>query len=89
MREVETLAEWAGGARRFTAKLPGPRQGQAILVQTADLRIVGAADRRLPDQPAVVRDSAAIALLITSGSAHQSAMTIQHASNRMIHTIGP
>ena len=45
VREVETLAEWAGGARRFTAKLPGPRQGQAILVQTADLRIVGAADQ--------------------------------------------
>jgi hypothetical protein len=44
VREVETLAEWDGAARRFTAKPPGPGQGQAIIVQSADLRIVGAAD---------------------------------------------
>ena len=44
VREVETLAEWDGTARRFTVKPPGPGQGQAILVQSADLRILGAAD---------------------------------------------
>ena len=44
VREVETLAEWDGAARRFTAKPPGPGQGQVILVQSPDLRILGAAD---------------------------------------------
>ena len=44
VREVETLADWDGAARRFTAKPPGPGQGQVILVQSADLRILGAAD---------------------------------------------
>src|SRR4051794_25203459 len=48
VRDVETLGEWAGTARRFTLKPPGPGQGQAILVQSADLgipgRILGAAD---------------------------------------------
>ncbi|HME20322.1 MAG TPA: DUF1223 domain-containing protein [Acetobacteraceae bacterium] len=43
-REVEALAEWDGGARRLTAKPPGPGQGLAIIVQSADLRILGAAD---------------------------------------------
>lgn len=44
VREVETLAEWDGAARRFLTKLPGPGQGQVILVQSADLRVLGAAD---------------------------------------------
>ena len=44
-REVETLGEWDGAARRFTVKSPGPTQGQVILVQSADLRIIGAADQ--------------------------------------------
>jgi hypothetical protein len=44
VREVETLGEWDGSARRFAAKAPGPGQGQVILVQSADLRVVGAAD---------------------------------------------
>ena len=44
VREVETLAEWDGTARRLAAKLPGPGQGQAVIVQATDLRILGAAD---------------------------------------------
>ena len=44
VREVETLGEWDGAARRLTAKPPGPRQGQVILVQSPDLRVLGAAD---------------------------------------------
>ena len=44
VREVETLAEWDGAARRFTAKPPAPGRARSILVQSADLRIVGAAD---------------------------------------------
>ena len=44
-REAETLGNWDGAARRFTVKAPGPTQGQVILVQSADLRIVGAADQ--------------------------------------------
>jgi hypothetical protein len=46
VRDVEILAEWDGTARRFTARLPESGQGQAILVQSAELRIVGAADLR-------------------------------------------
>jgi hypothetical protein len=44
VREVETLADWDGTARRLAAKPPGPVQGLAIIVQSADLRILGAAD---------------------------------------------
>ena len=42
---VEILGEWDGSARRFAAKAPGPGQGQVILVQSADLRVVGAAEQ--------------------------------------------
>ena len=45
VREVETLGEWDGSARRFATKAPGPGQGQVILVQSADLRVVGAIDQ--------------------------------------------
>ena len=45
VREVESLGEWDGGARRFMARVPGPAQGQVILVQSADLRVQGAADQ--------------------------------------------
>jgi hypothetical protein len=45
VREVECLGEWDGGARRFTARAPGPGQGQVVLVQSADLRVRGAADQ--------------------------------------------
>ena len=44
VRAVETLGEWDGSARHFTAKPAGPGQGQAILLQTADFRVIGAAD---------------------------------------------
>jgi hypothetical protein len=45
VREAELLGEWDGSARRFTMKPPGPGQGQVVLVQTADLRVIGAADQ--------------------------------------------
>jgi hypothetical protein len=45
VREVEILGEWDGSAHRFAVKAPGPGQGQVILVQSADLRVVGAAEQ--------------------------------------------
>jgi hypothetical protein len=45
VREAELLGEWDGSGRRFTMKPPGPGQGQVVLVQTADLRVIGAADQ--------------------------------------------
>ena len=45
VREVETLGEWDGSPRRLTAGHPGPGQGLVILVQSVDLRIVGAAEQ--------------------------------------------
>jgi hypothetical protein len=45
VREVESLGEWDGGARRFAVKPPGPAQGQVVMVQSLDLRILGAADQ--------------------------------------------
>jgi hypothetical protein len=44
VREVETLADWDGTARRLAVRPPGPAQGLTIIVQSADLRILGAAD---------------------------------------------
>ncbi|HEY2618394.1 MAG TPA: DUF1223 domain-containing protein [Acetobacteraceae bacterium] len=44
VREVETLAELDGTTRRLTARPPGSGQGLAILVQSADQRILGAAN---------------------------------------------
>jgi len=44
VRAVETVGEWDGTARRFTSGKAGPGQGQAILVQSTDLHILGAAD---------------------------------------------
>jgi hypothetical protein len=46
VREVEVLGEWEGAtAHRFTTRQPAAGQGQAILVQSADLRVIGAADQ--------------------------------------------
>ena len=45
VRQVDVLGEWDGAPRHFTAPPPASGQGQVILVQTADLRIVGAANR--------------------------------------------
>jgi hypothetical protein len=44
VREVETLADWGDNARRITARPAGRDQGLVILVQSADLQIVGGAD---------------------------------------------
>jgi hypothetical protein len=44
VRQVDVLGDWDGAARSFDVPPPGPGQGQVILLQTADLRIVGAAD---------------------------------------------
>jgi hypothetical protein len=46
VREFETLADWDGAAPSLSIKPPGPGQGLAILVQSADLRMLGAADLR-------------------------------------------
>jgi hypothetical protein len=46
VREVEILADWNGAARRLTTRPPGAGQGQVILVQSAELRVLGAADLR-------------------------------------------
>jgi hypothetical protein len=45
VRQVDVLGEWDGTARSFATSLAGASQGQVILVQTADLRVVGAADQ--------------------------------------------
>jgi hypothetical protein len=42
VREVETLTDWGDTARRITAKPAARDQGLVILVQSAELRIVGA-----------------------------------------------
>jgi hypothetical protein len=51
VRQADVLGEWDGTPRHFRVIPPGPGQGQVILVQTAALRIVGAADRRAAPQP--------------------------------------
>jgi hypothetical protein len=45
VRQVDVLGEWDGVPRHFAVPPPGSGQGQVILVQTADLRVVGAAHR--------------------------------------------
>jgi hypothetical protein len=44
VREVETLAEWDGAARRLFARPATPGQGLAVLVQSGDMRVIGAAN---------------------------------------------
>lgn len=44
VRSVETLAEWEAGSRSFKMPAAEPGQGVAVVVQSADLRVVGAAD---------------------------------------------
>jgi hypothetical protein len=44
VRAVDTLAEWDGAARRIIAPPAARGQGVAILVQSTDLRVIGAAD---------------------------------------------
>jgi hypothetical protein len=45
VRDVAVLGEWEGTAHRFALQPPGIGQGQAILVQSAALRLIGAADQ--------------------------------------------
>jgi hypothetical protein len=45
VRRVDVLGEWDGTPRHFALTPPGAGQGQVILVQSAYLRVVGAADR--------------------------------------------
>lgn len=45
VRQIDVLGQWDGAPRSFTAPLAGSGQGQVILVQSADLRVVGAADQ--------------------------------------------
>jgi len=45
VRQAEVLDEWDGSPRRFNVSAAGFGQGQVILVQSADLRVVGAADQ--------------------------------------------
>lgn len=44
VRSVETLAEWDGAGRTLRTRLPEPGQGLTVLLQSADLRVLGAAD---------------------------------------------
>jgi hypothetical protein len=46
VREIETLGEWDGAARQFVVKDATAGQGQAIVLRSGDLRVVGAADLR-------------------------------------------
>lgn len=43
VRQADVLGEWPGAARQFTVSPTGIGQGRVILVQSADLRVVGAA----------------------------------------------
>ena len=45
VRQLEVLGEWDGAPRSFVAKPAEPGQGQVILVQSPELRIIGAADQ--------------------------------------------
>jgi hypothetical protein len=47
VRDAAVLDEWDGSPRRFTLPSASTGQGVAVLLQTADLQIVGAADRPL------------------------------------------
>ncbi len=45
VRQAETLAQWDGSARALLSGPASTGQGQAFLLQSADLRILGAADQ--------------------------------------------
>ena len=45
VRKAAMLSEWDGGPRRFNLPALDPGQGSVVLVQSADLRILGAADQ--------------------------------------------
>lgn len=43
VRQADVLADWSGAERQFTVSPAGVGQGRVILVQSPDLRVVGAA----------------------------------------------
>jgi hypothetical protein len=45
VRRIDNLGDWDGATREFALPSPGAGQGQVVLVQAADLRIIGAAER--------------------------------------------
>ena len=45
VRQVDVLGEWDGTARQFALPPAGAGLGRVVMVQTADLRVVGAADQ--------------------------------------------
>lgn len=45
VRRVDSLGEWGGTSRQFVLPPAGIGQGQVVLVQSADLQVVGAAER--------------------------------------------
>jgi len=45
-REAETFDPWDGSARRLPLPRTAPGQGQVVLVQSSDLRVLGATDAR-------------------------------------------
>ncbi len=45
VRRIDTLGDWDGASRQFVLPPAGVGQGQVVLVQSADLRVVGAAER--------------------------------------------
>jgi hypothetical protein len=51
VRSVETLAEWDGASRTLATALPAAGQGLSVLVQSADLRVIGAADLSPTNEP--------------------------------------
>jgi hypothetical protein len=45
VRRIDSLGDWDGASRQFVLPPLGTGQGQIVLVQTADLRVVGAVER--------------------------------------------
>ncbi len=87
VREVETLGEWDGSARR-ACKAPGLRQGQIRCSRQPPGRRGGRSAARSISRPAD-QGKAAIVLSISCGSWFQLPMMNQHASRRTIDSTGP
>ena len=83
VREVETLADWDGAARRFTAKPPAPVRDRSSWCSRRTFGFSARRTCRPADQ-----GNAAIVALTTSGSIFHSTMTNQDASRTAIHTTG-
>ena len=88
VRQVDVLGEWDGAPRHFAVTPPGSGQGQVILVQTADLRIVGAADRP-PASSGEAGLTQCVRLSTEPATAGHSVITSQPASSTTIQITGP